>query len=177
MNKAKSRLERQAKRAKFQLSFSPADFINYPKQIIKSSLQLNFLWLILAMIKKYFQYLPTLLLALPFYYASYFIFTQVHPQQIQNFLLINSYLPLQFCLLFANFFFFSFLLLNTRRALLLSLYLAIIIFLRLQQVILSWQLLLGLLIFFVIIELIVMVIKHHFADINKKASLKKGSKK
>jgi len=107
----------------------------------------------LRWLKHYFTHLPTLILSLPFYYASYYILNNVYPDQIKNLIIPNTYLPLQLALFIANLFFFSFLFLKTRRGLLTSLMIAIFLFLKLQAVIFDLILVLGILFFFVIIEL------------------------
>jgi hypothetical protein len=102
----------------------------------------------------YLAYSSTLILAIPFYLATHYIFKNIPPDLIKNFILVNSYLPLQLALFFANFFFFSFLTLKTRRGLLIAAIITIFLFLKLQQVIISWQIVISILCFFVIIELI-----------------------
>lgn len=89
-------------------------------------------------LKKYLRHSPTLFLAIPFYWITYSILTTVFPNQIENFLITKSYLPLQIPLYLGNFFFFSFLTLKTRRGFLISLFIGLILFLRLQNVTLDW---------------------------------------
>lgn len=92
--------------------------------------------------RKYFNHLPALIFAIPFYWITYYILTSIFPAQIKNFLLINTYLPLQIPLFIANFFFFSFLTLKTRRGFLISLFISFILFLKLQNVVLDWRVIL-----------------------------------
>ncbi len=86
-------------------------------------------------IQKYRRHWPLLLLSLPFYGGVYYIIMAVHPDQIQHFLIPNTYLPLQLVLFGGNFFFFSYLLLKTRRGLETSLLLSGVLFLKLQLII------------------------------------------
>lgn len=101
----------------------------------------------------YLTHLASLILALAFYFSTYYILTTFHPQQIKNFIVVNTYLPLQLSFFLANFLFFSFLLLKKRRGLLISLFLSIWLFLKLQTVIMDTIFILGILFFFVIMEI------------------------
>lgn len=97
-----------------------------------------------AILLKYIKHLPALFASLPFYYAVLHILSKIRPEQIQDFLVPNTYLPLQLPLFIANFFCFSFIFLKSRRGFLLSLFIALNLFLKLQGV-------LTLLAFFVIL--------------------------
>lgn len=111
-----------------------------------------------SLLKRFWQQLPTLMMAAPFLGASYYILTSIHPYQIKNFLAPNSYLPLLASTFLGSFFLLSFLFLSTRRGFLLSLMLNLVLFFKLQQVIFNWQLVVSLVIFFVIIESTLIVI-------------------
>ncbi len=113
MKKAKSRLTPETKK------------IEIKKRATRSS----------SLKAKYLKHLPLLLLSLPFYIGTYFIFNNIYPDQIKNFILPNAFLPLQGILFFANFFLFSYLLLNTRRGLELAVFISVFIFLKLQGLI------------------------------------------
>ncbi|MBD3279789.1 MAG: hypothetical protein GF390_03715 [Candidatus Pacebacteria bacterium] len=92
----------------------------------------------------YLTHLPTLLLGLLFGAITYYIITQVYPEQIKNWLLPASYLPLLIVFFLTNLFVFSFLLLKTRHGLWISSLLTILLFLKLQLVVITWPLVIGL---------------------------------
>lgn len=83
---------------------------------------------------RYRHYLPLLVISLPFYAGVYYLFTHVYPKQIKNFLIPNTYLPLQLLLWGGNFFLLSYLLLDTRLGFFISLLISVYIFLKLQQI-------------------------------------------
>lgn len=82
----------------------------------------------------YLEHLPTLVIGLLFYVGLYFLVTKFYPAQIQNFIVPNTYLPLQIFLFGGNFFLLSYIFLSARRGLLLSLAVAWMLFLKLQLV-------------------------------------------
>lgn len=88
-------------------------------------------------LKKYLRHLPTLLLAIPFYWGVWYILSNVFPSQIKDFFLINTYLPLQIPFFLGNFFFLTFLTLKSRTGFLLSLLMSLFLFFKLQNVSLS----------------------------------------
>ena len=153
MKKAKSRLKKLASTKKFTKFVNVkkignfAKFNNYRKKQKKAYQTPIFL-------QKYLTHLPVLILSILFYFLVWRILTKVQPEQIQNFILDDSYLPILIPLLFANLFFFSFLLLKTRRGLLISILINILISLHLQKIYLTWQIGLSLCAFFAIIEII-----------------------
>jgi len=48
-----------------------------------------------SILKKYIKHLPTLILSLPFYFATYYIINNIPPENIKHSFLVNAYLPLQ----------------------------------------------------------------------------------
>jgi hypothetical protein len=82
--------------------------------------------------KRYLNYLPTLVISLPFYVGVYYLVTHFYPSQLRHWLIPNTYLPLQLLLFGGNFFFFSFIFLKARRGFLFSLWFAWSLFLKLQ---------------------------------------------
>ncbi len=84
--------------------------------------------------KRYLNYLPTLVISLPFYGGIYFLLINFYPNQLRNWLLPNTYLPLQLLLFIGNFFFFSFIFLKASYGLLLSLWFGWSLFLKLQPI-------------------------------------------
>jgi hypothetical protein len=127
MKKAKSRL-------KITKSDQSPDKKSLPKLEKKSKRKNPKSRFFLTLSHRYWRYLPILLLSLPFYLGTYYIFSQVHPATIEHILIPNSYLLLQLSLFLGNFFFLSFLLLSTRRGFELTLVLNFALFLKLQQV-------------------------------------------
>lgn len=117
--KARSRLNIEAKKTKLNRSLLT------PK--IEINTFLNFF-------KKYFQHVQTLLLSLPGIVLTFFILTSVYPDDIKNFLIPQSYLPLLISFFAGSFFLLSFIFLNTRRGLWLSVYLTLLLFFKLQMV-------------------------------------------
>lgn len=80
------------------------------------------------------KYGLALLLALLAYYSLYWLISNFYPEQLQDVLLENAYLPVFTLLFLANYLFFSFLFLKQEPALLLSFLLNFYLFLRLQKV-------------------------------------------
>lgn len=83
-------------------------------------------------VNPYLMRLPTLLLSFVGYGATFFILTHIPPEQVQSFLLPNTYLPLLLALGEGHFFFFSYVFMKTRRGLLLTLLLTALLFLQLH---------------------------------------------
>lgn len=104
-------------------------------------------------LQEYFKHIPTLLLSLPFYWLTYFLFKNIYPTQIKDFLLINTYLPLQIPFFLGNFFLLSFLTLKSRRGAFLSLLFSFMLFLKLQSVVLDLPTTLGILAVFFALDL------------------------
>lgn len=112
---------------------------------------------------RYIRHLPTLLISLPFYAGVYLILTRINPHTIEDFLIPNTYLPLQLVLFLANFFLFSFLLLKSRRGFEVSLLINWGVFLKLQAITNFLTPLLGLVGILVLIE-IGLTLKAIFVD-------------
>ena len=93
-----------------------------PHQEEKNSVEVN----------PYLLRLPTLFLSFVGYGAAFFIITHVYPEQVQSFLLPNTYLPLLLAFAEGHFFFFSYIFMKTRRGLLITLLLTTLLFLQLQ---------------------------------------------
>jgi len=83
---------------------------------------------------RYLKRLPLLVLSGLFFYGVFYVFTQVSPENIQNELIPNTYLPLLIIFFLANWFLFSFLTLTSRRSLIISLCLTLLLFFRLQTI-------------------------------------------
>jgi len=115
--------------------------------------------LTLKLSKKYLKHLPLLFLSLPFYTYTYYIFIYVNPEQIQHFLIPNTYLPLQLVFFFGNFFLFSYLLLKTRRGFEMSLLLSFALFLKLQLITNYLSIVTGLLVIVLIMEIVISLLK------------------
>ena len=113
------------------------------------------------------QDLVLLLLSVPFFGAVFLITTRFYPSQIEDFLISNTFLPLQIPLFIANSLLFSFLFLNTRRGILISIIISSLLFLRLQQVVFDSSWFLPLLIFFAILELGFSKMSRQYANIEK----------
>lgn len=109
------------------------------KEQPKTSLKKAKPQLFLRLSKKYLKHLPLLFLSVPFYSGAYYIFTKVHPDKIQHFLIPNTYLPLQFILFLGNFLLFSYLFLKTRYGFKISLLISSILFFKLQLIDNYWQ--------------------------------------
>ncbi len=88
----------------------------------------------------YYQYLQTLVLAGFFYALVVIIWRFVLPEQIANWPLPDTYLPLQLPLLAGNFLFFTFLGQNRKFGLWVSLVIFAWLFWRLQHFIITWPL-------------------------------------
>lgn len=126
--RARSRLQSKEKLSEKKLSqTTPETFSQHKKNKLKTTQLLS-----------HITHLPTFLLALLFYGITYFMVTTIHPIQIQNWLLVNTYLPFQIVLFLGNFFLFSFIFLKTRRGFLIATAIFLVIFLKLQGVIFSW---------------------------------------
>jgi hypothetical protein len=115
--------------------------------------------LYLKLSKKYLRHLPLLLLSLPFYAGAYYIFNYIHPAQVQNFLIPNTYLPLQLVFFLGNFFLFSYIFLKTRRGFELSLLLSFALFLKLQLITNYLSVAAGLLVIILILEILISLLK------------------
>ncbi len=74
---------------------------------IKKTVDLSFL-------KKYWHYIFCLFIAIFCYFLLYLLLSKVYPNQIQNFIFKNSFLPLFSLLFIANFFLFTFFFLNKK---------------------------------------------------------------
>ncbi len=70
--------------------------------------------------KKYLSYIYCLLISLVGYFLFYLLVSKIYPNQIQNFIFKNSYLPFFLLLFLANFFFFTFLFLNKKIGLIIA---------------------------------------------------------
>lgn len=127
MQKAKSRLKAIQKSAPRATRPAPVQRKRAPKGS-KSAVK-----------SRHWHHLPTLLISLPFYAGAYYLVTKVSPQSIRHFLIPNTFLPLQFILMIANFFGFSYLLLSTRRGLAASLIISSTLFFKLQGIVNYYQ--------------------------------------
>lgn len=85
-------------------------------------------------IRRYIRAIPCLLIALCFYSALYYLMHAVYPNQVQDWLFPNSYLPFMTLLLFGNFFLFTFVTLSARYGLLLALTSNWLIYIRLLTI-------------------------------------------
>ncbi|MFH2118602.1 MAG: hypothetical protein ABII10_02620 [Candidatus Paceibacterota bacterium] len=79
------------------------------------------------------RFLPLLVFALGFYAGTYWLLTNIRPNQINNLVLPNSYLPFHALLLSANFLFFTFITLSKRWGILIALIIQWLLFLKLQN--------------------------------------------
>jgi hypothetical protein len=102
--------------------------------------------------QKYIKHLPLLILSIPFYFAVYYILTNVYPQDIANIPIYNSYLGLLISFFLANKLLISYLSLNSRRGTNISFVLTILLFLKLQHFIFEYWWFMPIMIFFVIDE-------------------------
>ncbi|KKU18499.1 MAG: hypothetical protein UY13_C0002G0208 [Candidatus Pacebacteria bacterium GW2011_GWB1_47_8] len=77
-----------------------------------------------------------------FYAGLYWLFTTIHPDQISNILLPNSFIPLHLLFFGGNFFLFTFLTLRKRWGLFIALAIEWLVVLKLQEVTLDiWAIL------------------------------------
>ncbi len=79
------------------------------------------------------DYLQVLILALFFYFLTFLLMTNVHPSQVANFPLTDTYLIFQLLLAGGNFFFFTFLTQKKSLGAIFSLIIAIFLFCRFQD--------------------------------------------
>lgn len=104
--------------------------------------------------------LPILILSLPFWFAIFKILTNVSPDQIKNFLITNSYLPLTLSVFLALFFTFSFITLNSKIGFLISLFFTILLYLKLINVIFDIYLIIFIFILFLTSLVILLIFSH-----------------
>lgn len=83
------------------------------------------------------KYSLSLIISLILYYLLYLSASNFYPEQLQDFILENSFLPVLTVLFLANFFFFSFLFLKQKPAIILSFYINIFLLFRLQKI--NWD--------------------------------------
>ncbi len=83
--------------------------------------------------KNYFIQLPTLLLCLISYYASWLLFHNIQPETVKNIFIPNSFFPIIFLLGCGHFFFSWCISQNFHRSLILSALLSSLLLLRLNQ--------------------------------------------
>lgn len=91
----------------------------------------------LKYVKKYFQHISTFIVATFIYFLLLVFVNLVDPNQVEDFLLANSYLPFLILLSIANFFLFSFIFLNSKRGLFYSGLISALVFLNFQSVVLT----------------------------------------
>jgi len=87
-----------------------------------------------SLLKRYLHYVFCLLIALFAYFLIYLLLTKVYPNQIQNFIFKNSYLPLFLLISIANFFFFTFLLLNKKHGFIIAFIINLILYFRISHI-------------------------------------------
>ncbi|MDQ5950858.1 MAG: hypothetical protein QG639_135 [Patescibacteria group bacterium] len=85
----------------------------------------------------YFQRIPFLAISLILFSVLIYIFFNVHPAQVANWLLFQSYIPIHFLFLFAVMFFTRFLTGNKHLAWSISCWLTFLLFLKLQSFLIS----------------------------------------
>ena len=88
-------------------------------------------------IKEHLKYSFVLILALFSFYSLYLLCQNFYPEQIQNLIIKNSYLPFFFLFFITNFFLFTFISLNKKIGLLGSFILSFSLYLKLIKVRLS----------------------------------------
>lgn len=109
---------------------------------------------------KRIEKLPILIVSAPFWMIIVKILTDLRPEQIKNFLIPNSYLPLTSSVFFAFFFTISYITLNNKISLLVGLLISLVLYLKLINVIFDWYLLLSLIVVFIIIYILLILLFH-----------------
>lgn len=84
--------------------------------------------------KKYLNYTYCLLLALLMYFLLYLLISKIYPNQIQNFLFKNSYLPFFSILFLANFFFFTFVFLDKKIGIIISFLINLLFYFKINDI-------------------------------------------
>jgi len=84
--------------------------------------------------KKYLSYIYCLLISLVGYFLLYLLVSKIYPNQIQNFIFKNSYLPFFLLLFLANFFFFTFLFLNKKIGLIIAFLINLLLYFKISDI-------------------------------------------
>ncbi len=84
--------------------------------------------------KKYLSYIYCLLISLVGYFLLYLLISKIYPNQIQNFIFKNSYLPFFLILFLANFFFFTFLFLNKKIGVVIAFFINLLLYFKINEI-------------------------------------------
>ena len=84
--------------------------------------------------KKYLNYIYFLLLAILMYFLLYLLVSRVYPNQVQNFIFKNSYLPFFSILFIANFFLFAFVFLNKKIGIIVSFLINLLFYFKINDI-------------------------------------------
>lgn len=107
--------------------------------------------------KKYLKHLPTLAIALLGHWLLYILMSRVRPEQVQNILVPNAYLPVLALFAISQFFLWSYVFLHRRRGLLTAVFCTTSLFLRVSNFAWDWRLIVGLIVFAIIEALVTYV--------------------
>lgn len=125
LTKARSRLQKVEEKKSTSFSHNRDKKVNNKKlKLISQKLK----------IKEHLKYSLSLVLSLLSFYSLYLLCKNFYPEQIQNLIVKNGYLPFFLLFFISNFFFFTFIFLNKKIGLLISFILSFSLYLKLIEV-------------------------------------------